>query len=249
MIEYLASQYVPENTVIAVAGDVTHERVVGEIQERVGGWGQAPFASWAPSNDGQTARRVGLRSKRTEQAQILLGFPAYSAMHPDRYVLDMLNTVLGEGMSSRLFVEVRENRGLAYDVHSSVARYTDTGAFVVGVGVDPKKATECIRAVRGEIDRIRSEPVPEAELTKCKEYVKGRMQLRMEDSRAVSSWVGGQELLRGEIRSVDDVLADVEAVTAADIQRVAQDVIRDERANLAVVGPFRSVDRFDRLLT
>ena len=248
MMDYLASQYVPENTVIAVAGDVTHEQVVEEIQERVAGWQRAPFASWSPSNDGQSARRVGLRSKRTEQAQILLGYPAYSATHPDRYVLDMLNTILGEGMSSRLFLEVRENRGLAYDVHSSVARYADTGAFVVGAGVDPKKTTECIRAVRGEIDRIRSERVPETELTKVKEYVKGRMQLRMEDSRAVGSWIGGQELLRGEIRSVDDVLADVDAVTIDDILRVAQDVIREDRANLAIVGPFRSVDRFDKLL-
>jgi predicted Zn-dependent peptidase len=163
-------------------------------------------------------------------------------------VLDVLNTILGEGMSSRLFEQIREVRGLAYDVHSGVGHFLDVGELVVGAAVDPKKADECIRAIRGELDLLRTSPVPAEELTKAKEFMKGRMLLRMEDSRAVASWIGGQELLRREIRSVDDVVASVDAVTAHDVQRVAQDVIRDDKANLAVVGPYRSEERFSKLL-
>lgn len=248
MLDYLSRQYVPGNTVVAVAGNLSHDQVVGEVVERVEGWDPAGFGSWAPARDGQTENRVGLRSKRTEQAQIVLGYPAYSAFHPDRYALDVLNTILGEGMSCRLFLDIREKRALAYDVHSSVVHYLDTGAFVVGAAVDPRKADECIRAVRGELDQIRSAPVPAVELAKAKEYIRGRMVLRMEDSRAVGSWIGAQELLRGEIRSLDEVLAAVDAVGEDDLQRVAADVMRDDRADLAVVGPFRSQERFERLL-
>lgn len=248
MLDFLAAQYVPENTVLAIAGNLPHDRIVDQVREHVASWQRAPFGQWQPARDGQEAPRVALRAKRTEQAQIVLGYPAYSAFHPDRFALDMLNTIIGEGMSSRLFVEIRELRGLAYDVHASLAHYLDTGAFVVYAAVDPKRADECVRAIRGELDRLRAATVPEVELEKAKEYVKGRLLLRMEDSRAVSSWIGGQELLRHDVQSVDDIVAAIDAVTPMDIQHVATDVIRDNRANLAIVGPYRSSDRFERLL-
>src|SRR5437870_2544711 len=217
MLEYLSTQYVPENTVVAVAGNLSHEQVLAEVQRHTARWKRAPYGGWEPARDGQDAYRIGLRSKKTEQTQVLLGYPAYSAFHPDRYILDVMNTVLGEGMSSRLFLEIREIRSLAYDVHSSAAHYLDTGAFVVGAAVDPRKVDECIRAVRGELERLRSAAVPEQELVKAKEYIKGRILLRMEDSRAVSSWIGGQELLHREIRSVDEIVDEVEAVTTQGI--------------------------------
>ncbi|MBM2812055.1 MAG: insulinase family protein [Chloroflexi bacterium] len=248
MVSYISSQYVPENVVVSVAGSLNHGQVLGEALEQVAGWQRRPFKGWQPARDGQTAPRVALRSKRTEQAQILIGYPSYSAFHPDRYTLDVMNTILGEGMSSRLFLEIREIRSLAYDVHSGAGHFLDTGAFVVSAAVDPKKTDECIRAIRGELDKLRSAPVPETELVKAKEFIKGRMLLRMEDSRAVSSWNGGQELLRNEIRSIDDIVEAVDAVTTVEIQRVAADVIRDDRANLAIVGPYRSRERFEKLL-
>lgn len=248
MLSYLGAQYVPENTVVSIAGNLSHDQVVAEVQRHTGKWQRSPYGSWQPARDGQVAPRIALRPKKTEQAQLLIGYPAYSAFHPDRYILDVMNTILGEGMSSRLFLEIREIRSLAYDVHSSAAHYLDTGAFVVGAAVDPRKADECIRAIRGELDHLRTAPVPDAELLKAKEYIKGRILLRMEDSRAVSSWIGGQELLRGEIRSVDEIVAAIEAVTTEEIQRVANDVLRDDRANLAVVGPYRKESRFERLI-
>ena len=248
MLEYLSTQYVPENTVVAVAGNLSHEQVLAEVQRHTARWKRAPYGGWEPARDGQDAYRIGLRSKKTEQTQVLLGYPAYLPFHPDRYILDVMNTVLGEGMSSRLFLEIREIRSLAYDVHSSAAHYLDTGAFVVGAAVDPRKVDECIRAVRGELERLRSAAVPEQELVKAKEYIKGRILLRMEDSRAVSSWIGGQELLHREIRSVDEIVDEVEAVTTQGIQRVAGDILHDDRANLAIVGPYRKESRFERLI-
>ena len=248
LLDYHASQYVPENTVLAIAGNLSHQEIMDEVAERVADWKPKPYRSWEAARDGRTTPQVGLRSKRTEQAQILLGYPAYSSFHPGRYALDVLNTILGEGMSSRLFLEIRETRSLAYDVHSNVGHYLDTGVMVVGAAVDPSKTTECIKAIRGELDRLRASPIPDEELVKAKEYIKGRLLLRMEDSRAVSSWLGGQELLHGEILSVDEVVETIDALTPDDLQRAAQDVIRDERANLAIVGPYRKAQVFERLL-
>lgn len=248
MLEYVASQYVPENVVVSVAGDLSHEHVVDEVQKRVRGWIAAPHLNWKPATNGHAGPQVGLRGKRTEQAQIGLAYPSYSAFHPDRYALDLMNAVLGEGMSSRLFVEIRENRGLAYGVHSGVARYLDAGAYAVGAAVDPQKTDETIRAIRGVLADFRAGPIPETELTKARQYLKGRFLLRMEDSRAMASFLGGQELLRGHIESVDDVVQSIDAVTVEDVQRVAQDVLRDDQAHLAVVGPYRSRERFAKLL-
>lgn len=249
LVDYVAAQYVPDNVVLAVAGDLAHEQVLAEAEAGAAGWSSGRFATFEAARDGHEAPCVGLRRKRTEQAQIELGYPAYSAAHPDRYALDVMNGILGEGMSSRLFVEVREERGLAYSVSSQTARFQDAGAFIVSASVHPRVAGETISVIREALDNIRTHPVPEEELTKTKEYIKGRVLLRMEDSRAVASWLGGQELLLGEILSVDEVVEAVDAVTTEDVHRVAQDVIRDDRANLAIVGPYRSQARFERLLT
>ena len=170
-----------------------------------------------------------------------------SAAHPDRYVLDVLNAILGEGMSSRLFLEIREKRSLCYDVHSYVNHYLDTGSTVVNAGVDPSKLDEALRATIEELTRM-VDGVPNKELTKAKEFIKGRLQLRMEDTRAVASWLGGQELLRREILSVDEVLEIVDDVSAENLQRVARELWRPEVLRLAVVGPFRSKTRFQKLL-
>ncbi|MBV9356288.1 MAG: insulinase family protein, partial [Chloroflexi bacterium] len=148
---------------------------------------------------------------------------------------------------SRLFLEIREKRSLCYDVHSYVNHYLDTGSTVVNAGVDPSKVDEALRATIGELVKM-ADRVPERELAKAKEFIKGRLQLRMEDTRAVASWLGGQELLWREILTVDDVLKIVDDVSADHLQRVAQELWRPESLRLAVVGPFRSATRFEKLL-
>jgi predicted Zn-dependent peptidase len=238
--------YTPENTVLAVAGNVTHEQVVKLATKLLGAWPRSTSGAWFRAVD-KPSPRVALKSKRSEQAHICLGLQGYSSSHPDRYALDLLNTILGEGMSSRLFVEIREKLALAYDVHSYVAHFLDAGALVVSAGVDPKRVNPTIEAVLTELGKMRT-GVPESELRKAKDLVKGRLQLRMEDTRAVASWLGTQELLRDEILTVDDALDVIERVTLADVNRVAEDLLRPERISLAVVGPYRSEARFSKLM-
>jgi predicted Zn-dependent peptidase len=247
VVRYMEQLYVPQNTVVAVAGNVTHADIVERASEYLGDWKARPFGTWYPADIPDDTPRLRLRSKKTEQAHFCLATPGLSAVHPDRYVLDVLNAVLGEGMSSRLFLEIREKRSLCYDVHSYVNHYLDTGSTVVNAGVDPRKLDEALKATIDELLKM-ADRVPDKELTKAKEFIKGRLQLRMEDTRAVASWLGGQELLRHEILTVDQVLGIVDDVSAEALQRVARELWRPEAFRLAVVGPFRSETRFQKLL-
>ena len=150
-------------------------------------------------------------------------------------------------MSSRLFIELRENRGLAYDVHSGVSHFRDTGAFIITAGVDPSSAYEAVPAILEQVASIR-ESIDEREVERAKQLVAGRLMLRMEDTRAVSAWMGSQETVRGEILDVDHVVERVNAVTTEDLRRVASQNLIDDHLNLAVVGPCRGHKRLSKLL-
>jgi predicted Zn-dependent peptidase len=247
ILGFVDQHYGPQTTVLSVAGNVTHQEVVKLADKLLGSWQQTPTGTWFRAVD-HPSPKAALKSKRTEQAQVCLAVPAMSSSHPDRYALDVLNTILGEGMSSRLFVEIREKLALAYDVHSYVSHFLDAGSLVVSAGVDPKRVEPTIFAILRELGRLR-EGVPDREITKAKELIKGRLQLRMEDTRAVTSWLGTQELLRDEILNVDQVLDVIERVSADDLGRVANDLLKPELMSLAVVGPYRSEARFAKLLS
>jgi predicted Zn-dependent peptidase len=245
-LEYLCRQYVPNNMVVAVAGNVDPV----QAQELVAAyWGDRPAGSpspWYPAIDGH-GPRCAVRYKKTEQAHVCLAVRGLSMQHPDRHALALLSVILGEGMSSRLFLELRERRGLAYDVNSYVSNFLDTGAFSIYAGVDPTKAVEAVKAVLEEMARLR-DGVSEQELLKAKELSKGRLLLRLEDTRAVAGWLGGQELLLGRVYSLDEAVALLEAVTADDLRRVAAALLVTDQLYLALVGPFRSDRRFAPLL-
>jgi len=246
-LDYLHRQYVPNNTVVSVAGNVFPEDVEDLIERALGDWERGSPQSWFPAVDGQSGPRSAVRYKKTEQAHLSLAVHGLSTQHPDRYALDLLSVVLGEGMSSRLFLELREHLGLCYDVHSYVSHFLDAGSFSVYAGVDPANAVETVRALLGELERLR-EGIPEDELAKAKELSKGRLLLRMEDTRNVSGWLGGQEILTGRIRTADDVVDILDALTADHLARVAGELLVTDQLNLAVVGPFRSGRRFASLL-
>jgi predicted Zn-dependent peptidase len=161
----------------------------------------------------------------------------------------MLDTIMGSGMSSRLFQQIREEQGLAYTVESYASQLSDTGAWIVYSGVDPERIDETITAIIGELNKIRQDRVPETELTKAKEYNKGRMLLSLENTQAVASWAGGQELLLGRILTVEEVVEQIEAVTTEQILEMAQELFQFEKLRLAVVGPYeKQDDRFRALL-
>lgn len=245
---YMRRQYVPNNIVVAVAGAVEHEQVVAACGEALGDWSPGAPTSWFPVIDGAAGPHCAVQYKRTEQAHIEIAVPALSNTDPDRFALDMISVILGEGMSSRLFMELREKRALCYDVHSYASHYMDTGSFAVYAGVDPKKAVEATGALIAELAKVREDGVTEEELHKAKELSKGRLLLRMEDTRNVSGWLGGQEMLNGIVRTPDEVVALFEAVTTADVKRVARRLLDTPKITYAVVGPFKSDRRFAPLL-
>jgi predicted Zn-dependent peptidase len=213
----------------------------------VEGWKQGDSLSMESVREAPVGVRVAIENRKTDQAHVCLAFPGVSMVDDQRYPLDLLNTVLGEGMSSRLFMEVRERRGLAYAVHSGSAHYRDTGAVVVYCGVDPTKTDEAVKAILGELKNIK-ETIPEEELANAKSFVGGRMLLRMEDTRAVMGWMGGQEILLDRVLCPDEVVERLNQVTAEQITEVARKLIVPETYSLAIVGPYRSEARFRKLL-
>lgn len=248
MEAYRDSHYVPSNLVVAVAGDVEHEQVVQSVEHLLGGWRPKPAPLWTPCPSPQTTARVRLEQRKTEQTNFCLYTPGLSHKDPDYYALALLNAILGDGMASRLFLEVRERQGLAYDVSTSPVSFHDTGAFVVYAGVEPTRTIPALKAILRELDLIRREGVPEAELTRAKEYTKGRMALRLEDTHSVASWLGGQEALLDEVRELDEALERVDAVSRDDIQRLAQSLFTEDGLRLAVIGPHKDAAQFERVL-
>src|SRR6202140_5550507 len=243
ILEYANARYRLPNVVIGAAGAVDENQVVDLVRPRLtlpGGLNGHVAAAPPGALEGA---HVMVRRQRTEQAHICLGVRGFSYLHPDRYAIDLLNTLLGEGMSSRLFLNIRERLGIAYDVHSFMQKHRDTGYVAVYLGVDPKKAVEAVKAVMGELDRLCDEEVASDELERAKEFTKGRLRLDLETTNGVAFWLTYQELLLGEIRSIEDELRFVDAVTASDIRRVANSVLRGP-IQMAVIGPFASDARF-----
>ena len=245
--DYTRRQYTPKNAVVAVAGDVSHTEVVELLGEAIKDWPLEEPMEWSPVQDGQQAPRIRVEHRKTDQAHLCIGLPSLPLTHPDRYVLGLMNVILGEGMSSRLFLELREKQGLAYDVHSSINLFRDCGSLTIYCGVEPQKSERAIAYMLEQLSSLQ-DSIPESELEKARELSKGRMLLRMEDSRSVTMWMGAQETLTGKVRTVDEVVKQLDAVTTADIIRVAGDLIKEEKLNLAVVGPYRSSRPFRHLL-
>jgi predicted Zn-dependent peptidase len=243
VIEYANRQYVPNNMVVAVAGNIEEDELVAMLEPTLGSMKGGAAQSWFPARDGLEGPHCRLLFKRTEQTHIALGVHALPLGHPDRYALDLLSVLFGESMSSRLFMELRERQGLCYDVNSYVSHFLDAGSFGVYAAVDPVNGAKTVGALMDELRRLRS-GVPEEELHKARELAKGRMLLRLEDTRSVSGWLGGQEILTSTIKTPEDVVERIDAVTPADLSRVVDCVLREDRLNLAIVGPHKSERRF-----
>jgi predicted Zn-dependent peptidase len=256
ILDFVSAYYTPDNMVVSVAGNVSHDDVVAQVRRLSEGWQtggdsntgeRRALNEWTPYTGEQREAQSKVEYRKTEQAHLSVALPGVALTHPKRYALDLLSVALGEGMSSRLFVEVREKRGLAYDVHSEVSHFTDTGAMVVSAGVDPKRVYDAVQTILEQMGALR-DGLPEDELEKAKRLIAGRLMLRMEDTRAVAIWMGQSEMLLGKIAHVDDVIEQVNAVMTDDVLCLANDVLVSDRLNIAVVGPCRGHKRIERML-
>jgi predicted Zn-dependent peptidase len=246
-VDYLDTWYRAPRMVAGLAGAIGPDAVervaslLGDVPD--GATGAPEPVSWE-----QTAPRVKVHTKTSDQAHVRMGVHSYQLGHPDRYALMLLATVLGGGMSSRLFTEVRERRGLAYYIYGFNQGYTDAGTLFAQGGVDIQRIEEAVATIVREFGRIASEPVAADELEKARNFAKGRLVLSLEDPKGTISFGLRDEVLEGRTREPEEVLAALDRVTLDDVHRVAQDVIRQERLNLALIGPFDDPGRFEPLL-
>jgi predicted Zn-dependent peptidase len=245
---YVDHWYKPARMVIGVGGkigDGLHER----IQELLGDMPEAKTGEPEPVRLSPNGRaQVKVHMKASDQAHICLGVHSYPLEHPDRYVLQVLATILGGGMSSRLFTEVRERRGLAYYVYGLNHSYTDAGSLYAQAGVDINRIDDAVTTVAGELQQIADEAVPQDELEKAKSFAKGRFVLQLETSQGLIMFGLRREVLETRTPDPDEILAELDKVTGEDVSRVAQDVIKQGGLNLAVIGPFDDAGRFEKLL-
>ncbi|HET8569754.1 MAG TPA: pitrilysin family protein [Candidatus Limnocylindria bacterium] len=233
---FMRRGYSPDRIVVAIAGRVAPAEAFEAVRAHLGDLEATAPLALRPAPPPSKERSKTL-AKRGEQMHLCLGWRGVPQDHPDKYTLDMLNAVLGEGMSSRLFLELREKRALAYDVHSFESNYVDAGHLVIYAGVAPDRVAEAMDVALAQVARLRDEPVGDAELLRVRDFAKGRIELRLEDTRGVSSWLAGQELFLGRVRTVDETCAIIDSIGAADIQRAARDYLRPEHAYVAAVGP------------
>jgi predicted Zn-dependent peptidase len=247
-VGHMAKWYVPENTVVAVAGNTTPDDVRRLIEERLIDVKAKPVPSFAPASSGLPADHVQVEARDIDQSNLFFGLRAISRTDPDRYPLTILNSLLGRGMSSRLFKEVRERRGLAYSVGSGVSRHHDTGVMSVSAGVSPEKVEEAGKVILAEVFKLVDEPVPEEELTRARDFTVGNFRLSLETTMALTQWTGEELVTTGEIERIDDVVEKLSAVTAADIQRVARRLFTKDNVAMSLVGPKADPAVFDRVL-
>jgi predicted Zn-dependent peptidase len=248
-LDYVDEWYTPERMVVGVSGMVG-SGLAPMLDELLGDMSPNGNRKPAPAQlDRPPGPRVAVHHKDAEQAHLILGFPSYPIEHPDRYALQMLSAVLGSGMSSRLFLEVRERRGLAYYVHGMNHSYTDAGSLLAQAGVDIQRIDKAIKVIVEQFHRMAAEEVGSEELEKARSMVKGRFVLRTEAPQGLIMYGLNREVLEGKVLEPPELLALYDEVTASDVQRVARDLIASDKLHLAVIGPFQDEERFLRVVS
>jgi predicted Zn-dependent peptidase len=243
----MGQQYNPSNTVISVVGSIEHAEVTHLVNQEAHDWTPRPGLDWERVIPDYSGPTVKIDNRSTDQSHICLGMEGLSLFDPDRFALALLNCALGDGMSSRLFLSLREDQGLAYDVSSSVNNFKDCGSLIIYCGTEPRKIDAAITTIMAQLHLLLY-PMKESELRKSKEYTKGTLLLRMEDTRAVASWLGTQELLMGHILKLDEVVDLIDKTDLSDIHRVATRLITDRHLRLAIVGPHEQPSHYKNML-
>ncbi|TSC95927.1 MAG: peptidase M16 domain-containing protein [Parcubacteria group bacterium Athens1014_10] len=245
---YLKSLYQPQNIAISVAGDIKHSKIVEEIKKRFDKIEKRETRKYQSVIDEQNKPAVLINFKDTNQSHLILGFKALSKYDPQKPVLDMINMILSGGMSSRLFIDIRVKKGLAYYVRAYEHNFMDIGCFYVHAGLNSEKIEEAIKLIIKEFKELKEKKVSLKELKKAKEYLKGNLLLDMDDTEEVSSWFGTQALFEKKIKTPEEKIKEIEKVTAEQIQKLSQKLFIQNKMNLALIGPFKDEKPFLKLL-
>jgi predicted Zn-dependent peptidase len=247
-IKYRKQHYLPEATVLIVAGSVTPRQVMTEVNKIFGKVAKGKKTGKIKVRENQKKPEVMLNFKKTDQTHFVLGVRTYDFFNKKIPVLSVLGGVLGGGMSSRLFQKLREEMGVGYYVRAYNDAYTDHGFFQISAGVDNKRIDEVLDAVLEECKKLKKYKVSEEELNKVKECLIGNMKLTLESSDDIANFYGGQELLKRELHSAEQKAREIRKVTAGQIQNLANDIFKDKKLNLALIGPFKDKAKFLKLL-
>lgn len=243
--------YKARNLVLTVSGNIEEGKILHIADEYFGRLESGTKEEAKTFKQDGRGPKIKLEYKDTEQAHLILGFYGYNRTHKDRFAEGLLSVILGKGMSSRLFTEIREKRGLAYAVGSSISRFVDTGVFGTYAGVNPKNISKVIRIILDQSYGIvmNKYPIKKKELKKAKEFVKGRTALSLEDTTEVNEFFGQRALFLPEIDTPEDFFKKVDEVHLEDLERVAKDIFVPEKLNLAVIGPYKGVGKFENLVS
>src|SRR3989338_117045 len=249
ILSYRGKQYVGSNAVICIAGNITRAQVRPLVSKYFGPLPSGKPEGKSPVSEHQSDPRIKLFTKQTDQTHFVLGVRAFHREHKDRFALSLLTTILGGNMSSRLFISIRERQGLAYYICASSELYTDSGYLSVHAGVKNDSAEQAVRSIIKECKSLREKAVGAKELSKAKEYIKGKTQIHLESSDAVASFWGEQEVVDRKTETVEEIMKAYSKVTVRDIKRVANIIFRNDRLNLAIIGPISKSGGLQKILT
>ena len=249
IVDYFNKQYVGDNAVVIVAGNTNREVALKKIKKY-----------FSPLRHGKAYEKIGvvesqekpavlLHTKKTDQTHICLGARGVGLFDPKKYATQLMATVLGGGMSSRMFISVREKKGLVYYVSTMADSDTDTGSLLTRAGIDNTKVEEAVRTIISEYRKIKKQKVSTTELTKAKNYIRGKTYLGLEASDDVAEFLGGQEILEDKILSPEEILKHLDGVTPSQIQSIAREMFVPENMNMTLVGPFDDKKKFEKLLS
>lgn len=243
LTSYKKKFYNLHNVIVAAVGPISHTATVKEVKKRFSMKSPLCRVGFQRAHASQVDPQIHFLFKETEQAHMCLGAHALPRAHPDRYALSLLHIVLGANMSSRLFQELREKRGLAYEIASYVKRYRDTGAFIVSAGIDNAKVPQALEVILREVRRITEQPVKKVEFKRAKEFYKGQFSLALEDTMDHMLWMGEEMMTLQTMHLPEQIVKEIERVDEEDVMRVAQKIFKRHHLNLALIGRLKEKDR------
>lgn len=243
LLDYKKANYIPKNIALVLCGNLDQDKVMQRINRIFRFNVKKKPAPCASFKNAQSCPQMKILHKDTKQSHLSMGLHAFGRMHEDRYKLTLLHIILGANMSSRLFENIREKRGLAYEIGTEIKRYKGTGAFIVNAGTEHSKARKVISLILKELKKARESSIPEKEIKRAKEYFRVQFSLALENTMDHMLWLGERVVASGRLPEKDRIIKEISSVSAQDLQRVAKDVFRAKNLNLAMIGPVRDREK------